>query len=97
MAKELYPARATASGAAFVGEADLNATYQLGRGFALKAGYEAMWLDGLALAPGQISETYTTSPSPSSPSTPISAIALGVNHHGAALFQGVTFGLAYSF
>ena len=97
MAKQLYPARSATSAAAFAGEADLSATFQLAHGFALKAGYEALWLDGVALAPGQISETTTTSPSPSSPSTPVSARALGVNHRSAVLFQGVTFGLAYSF
>jgi hypothetical protein len=97
MAKQLYPARATASAAALAGEADLSATYRLAHGFALKAGYEALWLDGVALAPGQIPETYTTSPSPSSPATPTRAVALGVNHRGNALFQGVDFGLAYSF
>jgi hypothetical protein len=97
MAKELYPARAATNAPAFASEADFTATYQLAHGFALHAGYEALWLDGLALAPGQISETYTTSPSPSSPKTPISASALGVNHRGAAFFQGARFGLAYSF
>jgi len=97
MAKQLYPAHAATNAAAFAGEAELNATYQLGKGFALKAGYEALWLDGLALAPGQISQTYTTSPSLLSPSTPISASALSVSRSAAAFFQGLTFGLAYSF
>ena len=97
MAKQLYPARATVSAVAFVAEADLNATYQLAHGVALKASYEALWLDGLALAPGQISETHTTSSSPSAPSTRTSASALGVNHHSAALFQGLTCGLTYVF
>ena len=97
MAKQLFPARATTNAPAFASEADLSATYQLAHGFALKAGYEALWLDCVALAPGQIPETTTTSPSPSSPSTPISASALGVNHRGAAFFQGAAFGVAYSF
>ena len=97
MAKQLYPAHAATNAAAFVGEAGLYAKYQLADGLALKAGYEALWLDGVALAPGQIRETYTTSPSPSSPSTPVSASALGVNCRSNALFQGVTFGLEYSF
>jgi hypothetical protein len=97
MAKQLYPAQATTNAVAFAAEADLNTRIQLADGFALKAGYEALWLDGVALAPGQIRETYTTSPSPSSPSTPISASALGVNHRASALFQGATFGLEYSF
>ena len=61
--------QAATNAAAFVGEADLQAKYQLAKGLALKVGYEALWLDGVALAPGQIRETYTTSPSPASPST----------------------------
>ena len=97
MAKQLYPARAATNAPAFAGEAELNATYQLADGLALKAGYEALGLGGVALGPGQIPETTTTSPSPSSPSTPTSASALGVNHRGAAFFQGATLGLAYSF
>ncbi len=71
--------------------------YQLAKGLALKVGYEALWLDGVALAPGQIRETYTTSPSPASPSTPVSARALGVNCGSNVLFQGATVGLEYSF
>jgi hypothetical protein len=97
MAKQLYTAQAATNAAAFVGEAGLHAKYQLADGLALKVGYEALWLDGVALAPGQIRETYTTSPSPSSPSTPVSATALGVNCRSNALFQGVTFGLEVSF
>ncbi len=97
MAKQLYLAQAATNAAAFVGEAGLHAKYQLADGLALKVGYEALWLDGVALAPGQIRETYTTSPSPSSPSTPVSASALGVNCRSNALFQGVTFGLEDSF
>jgi hypothetical protein len=97
MAKQLYTAQATTNAVAFAGEAGLHAKYQLADGLALKVGYEALWLDGVALAPGQIRETYTTSPSPSSPSTPVSASALGVNCRSNALFQGVTFGLEVSF
>ncbi|MGO9773809.1 MAG: BBP7 family outer membrane beta-barrel protein [Roseiarcus sp.] len=97
MAKQLYTAQATTNAAAFVGEADLQVKYQLAKGLALKVGYEALWLDGVALAPGQIRETYTTSPSPASPSTPVSARALGVNCGSNVLFQGATAGLEYSF
>jgi hypothetical protein len=97
MAKQLYTAQATTNAAAFAGEADLQVKYQLARGLTLTAGYEALWLDGVALAPGQIRETYTTSPSPASPSTPVSARALGVNCGSNVLFQGATVGLEYSF
>ncbi len=97
MAKQLYPARAATNGAAFVGEADLSATYRLADGFALKVGYQALGLAGVALAPSQIRETATTSPSPGAPSTPVSASALGVNHRSNVVFQGAILGLAYSF
>ena len=54
----------------------------------MKAGYEALWLDGVALAPGQIQETLTT---------PTSVTALGVTCRSRALFQGGTVGLEYLF
>jgi hypothetical protein len=88
MKKQLFPSRAATSHAAFAGEAGLQVKYQLTKGLALKAGYEALWLDGVALAPGQIQETSTTLTSVS---------ALGVNCRSSALFQGGTVGLEYSF
>jgi hypothetical protein len=97
MGKQPYPAEAATNAAAVAGEANLELKYQLSDRIALKVGYEALWLDGVALAPGQIRKTYTTSPTPTSPSTPISASALGVDHSSNALFQGVTLGVACSF
>jgi hypothetical protein len=91
MAKTLFPTQAATNHAAFVSEAGLQAKYQLAKGLALKAGYEALWLDGVALAPGQIRETYTTAP------PAVSARALGVNSGSNVLFQGATVGLEYSF
>jgi hypothetical protein len=91
MAKTLFPTQAAANHAAFVSEAALQAKYQLAKGLALKVGYEALWLDGVALAPGQIRETYTTAP------PAVSARALGVSCGSNVLFQGATFGLEYSF
>ena len=88
--KVVYPASATANRAAFVSEAGLQLKYQLMDGLALKAGYEVLWLDGVALAPGQIQETLTTQSS-----TPVHA--LGVNSGSSVLFQGFTAGLEYSF
>ncbi len=85
--KVAYPSQAATDHAAFVSEAGLQLKYQLGRGLALKAGYEALWLDGVALAPGQIQETYTLA----------TVRALGVNSSSSVLFQGATFGLEYSF
>jgi len=85
--KVAYPSQATANHAGFVSEARLQLKYQLIKGLALKAGYEALWLDGVALAPGQIQETYTLS----------NVRALGVNGGSSVLFHGATFGLEYSF
>jgi hypothetical protein len=56
MQKVVYPSQATTNHAAFVGEAGLQLKYQVNTGLALKAGYKALWLDGVALAPGQIQE-----------------------------------------
>jgi hypothetical protein len=86
--KIVYPATATANGAAFVSEASLQLKYQVTNGLSLKAGYEVLWLVGIALAPGQIEKTYAA---------PADVRALGVNHGSNVLFQGATFGLEYSF
>jgi hypothetical protein len=91
MTKTLFTAQATTNHVAFVGEAELQLKYQLTTGLTLKAGYEALWLDGFALAAGQIRETYTTPP------PALSARALGVNSGSNVLFQGATVGLEFSF
>lgn len=85
--KLVYPSQAKTDRAAFVSEAGLQLKYQLTKGLALKAGYQALWIDGVALAPGQIQETYTAS----------NVRALGVNAGSSVLFHGATFGLDYSF
>jgi hypothetical protein len=88
MEKVVYPSQATTNQVAFVSEGDLQLKYQISKRLALKAGYKALWLDRVALAPGQIRETSTT---------PTSVRALGVNGGSAVLFQGDTAGLEYSF
>jgi hypothetical protein len=95
ISKTPYPTQATTNAAAFAGEADLQVKYQLARGLTLKVGYEALWLDGVALAAGQIRETYTTVTLGSPPTA--SVRALGVNCGSNVLFQGATVGLEYSF
>ena len=85
--KVVYPSTAAGSDTAFLSEAALQLKYQLASGLALKAGYEVLWLDGVALAPGQISETLTS---------PSGVRALGVNFRSNILLQGATFGLEYS-
>ena len=87
--KVVYPSQATTNHAAFVSEAGLQLKYQVIKGPALKVGYEALWLDGVALAPGQIQQTSSSMPS--------TVRALGVNCGSGVLFQGATAGLEYSF
>ena len=88
MQKRLFPTHAATNTAAFVGEAELQAKYRLTDSLAFKIGYQALWMDGVALAPRQIQQTYTTQ---------ASASALGVDHSSNALFQGVTLGVECSF
>jgi Putative beta barrel porin-7 (BBP7) len=85
--KVVYPSQASTNHVAFVSEAGLQLRYQLSPALALKAGYQALWFDGVALAPGQIQETLTLA----------SVRALGVNCASSVLFQGATAGLEYSF
>lgn len=87
--KVVYPSGAATDHAAFVGEAGLQCGYQLTGGLKLKLGYELLWLDGVALAPGQIQETFTISPA--------TVNALGVNSASGVLFHGATAGLEFSF
>ncbi len=88
--KVVYPVSATANHAAFVSEGSLQLKYRVMDGLALKAGYELLWLDGVALAPGQIQETLTTHSS-------MPVHALGINCGSSQLFRGFTAGLEYSF
>ena len=59
IAKQVRSASASTNHAAFVGETGLQCKYQVTKRLLLRAGYEAIWLQGVALAPGQIQETYT--------------------------------------
>ncbi len=86
--KVLRPSSTTANRAAFVGEIGLQCKYQVTKGLGLKVGYEALWLEGVALAPKQIQETYLTPPD--------TVNALGVRSSGV-FFHGATASLAYSF
>ena len=87
--KVVHPASATTNRAAFAGEAGLQLRYRLTEELTLKAGYEALWLAGVALAPAQIRNTNTSA-------TGV-VTALGVDTGSNVLFQGVTFGLERSF
>jgi hypothetical protein len=88
--KVVCPSGASTNHAAFVGEAGLQCKYQIIKGITLKLGYEALWVDGVALAPGQIQETYSTF-------KPVTVTALGINSDSSVLFHGGTAGLEFSF
>ena len=78
---------------AFVGEIGVQCKYQVTQRLSLKAGYEAIWLQGVALAPGQIAETYCHySFIPQN----ISVQALGINCSSGVFYHGATAGLEYS-
>ncbi|MFA6355947.1 MAG: Lpg1974 family pore-forming outer membrane protein [Candidatus Omnitrophota bacterium] len=88
--KKVYESNARTDHAAFVGEAGLRCKYQVTKSMALKLGYEMLWLEGVALAPGQIEKTYCAY-------NPISVTAQGVNTDSGTLFHGVTAGLEVLF
>ncbi len=88
IAKVVYPTTATTSGFAVVSEAGLQLKYRVNSGLSLRAGYDVLRLVGVALAPGQINETYAARSD---------VHALGINRGSNVLFQGATFGLEYTF
>jgi hypothetical protein len=49
--------------AAFVGELNLSALYRLTDAWNVRAGYNAMWIEGLALAPDQLDFNFAAAPS----------------------------------
>jgi len=59
----------------------------------LKIGYEAMCLQGVALAPGQIPETQSDIVS----FRDVSVRALGINSGSGVFYHGATAGLEYAF
>ncbi|MBC7817778.1 MAG: BBP7 family outer membrane beta-barrel protein [Planctomycetaceae bacterium] len=81
-----FPLRPTVSsrgaGVAFVGGANLSALYLLTNAWNLRAGYNVMWIEGLALAPDQLDFNFGASPSGNQ------------LHNGGGLFlHGVNIGL----
>jgi hypothetical protein len=82
-------AHASTTHAAFVGEIGLQCKYQVTNRLAAKAGYQAMWINGVALAPAQIDQTVTI---------PLDIVAArGVNCDGGVFYHGATVGLEYAF
>jgi hypothetical protein len=88
--KQVRTAFDTINHAAGVGEIDLQCKYRVTKGLSLTAGYEVIWLGGVALAPGQIQETNVII-------SPKTVQALGVNCGSSVFFLGATVGVEYSF
>ena len=89
IAKIVRPSQASTNQASFIGEAGLQCKYQVTKGLALKVGYEAFFVSGIASAPGQIQETVSISKDV--------VRSLGVNCGSSEFFQGPTVGVEYSF
>ena len=90
----LFGESATTDHLAFLGEIGVRCKYQVTSRLSLKVGYEAIWLQGVALAPGQIPKTHCHSGV--LPQTTY-VEALGVNCSSGVFFHGATAGLEYSF
>jgi len=65
----------------FVAEIGLTGVYQLNKHFALRGGYEVMWIEGVALAPQQIPVAGLYTPIP------------GIDENGGVLYHGANVGL----
>jgi hypothetical protein len=70
---------------AFLGELGLQCKYQVTCNLTLRAGYEAIWLQGVALAPAQIQESNVTTEQ------------FGINSNSGVFYHGATAGFEYSF
>ena len=76
-----YASSAAANHAAFVGELGLTGTYQVSDCVLFRAGYQLMWIDGVALASDQVAV-----------SDPLHGAAT-VNPHGTVFYHGASAGL----
>ena len=78
-----YPLRPTTStlggDVAFMGEINLSGIYRLSDAWSLKAGYNLIWIEGLALAPDQLDFNIATSPSGNQLSTDGGIFLYGAN------------------
>jgi hypothetical protein len=82
---------------AFVGQLGVQCKCQVTRRLSFKAGYEVMWVEGVALAPGQIPVTYCHGPT--TPILPQDGYvqATGVNCSSGVFYHGATAGLEFAF
>jgi len=75
------PTGGNGGSAAFVGELNLTGIYQLNQTWGLRAGYNLMWIEGVALAPAQTDFTLT------------STSGTGLNRGGGLFLHGINLGL----
>ncbi|MHB9049902.1 MAG: hypothetical protein ACYC35_28625 [Pirellulales bacterium] len=78
-------AEAARNRASFVGEVGLTIDYRFSRFFAARAGYELIWLSGVALAPDQ------------GPSTDLAVPLAAIDASGTAFYQGAAASLEFVF
>jgi hypothetical protein len=90
-----FPESASTDYLAFLGELGVQCKYQATPRLSLKVGYEVMWLQGVALAPGQIPETYSSYGGLNPLDTHVQAV--GVNCSSGVLYHGGAAGLEYKF
>jgi hypothetical protein len=88
-----YRESASTDQLAFLGEIGVQCRYQLTQRLLLKAGYEAIWLQGVALAPAQIRQTFCNG----TPASDIYVQALGLDSGSGVFFHGATAGLEYAY
>jgi hypothetical protein len=90
--RTVYWESASTNHAAFLGQIGLRAKYQLTQRLLLKAGYEAFWLQGVALAPAQVPQTFSNGEPRN-----VYVRALGVDSGSGVFYHGVTAGLEFAF
>jgi hypothetical protein len=85
------------SKAAFLGEIGLNATYQINSHLAVRAGYQMMWLSGVATAVDQVPATSNFNSFASRPNgTANRVIDSHANGDSSVFYHGVNAGLEYT-
>ena len=77
---------------AFIGEVGLTGQYQLYRNLAVFAGYQLLWLDGVATASGQIKSTPDVFPYLP---LPASIPRFGINSNSDVFYQGFNVGVEF--
>jgi hypothetical protein len=90
IAKVMYLTSATVNRMAYAGEGVIQLKYLITDDLSIKMGYQMLWLNQVALTPGQIPYVYSSN-------KPTNVSATGVNTSSSILFQGGTVGLEYLF